>query len=346
LVPAAGIFLLVRCKADLPTWRTALFGALAGIALSVGAFILLDWRDSPADFIDIAALPSHSVWGMDAADLDSPMERLAFSITARQWRDRMFADPSRVMPENVESYVANLGNEFSLAVVLLAGLGAHTLCKHNSHLAILLLTALLAQWAYTFNYEIHDIYVFHISGYVLLSLLAASGAGRLADEWSTLRWHSWVRPLAAAVLVLAVFALSVWPVARPRLDAVRDGRVPSFPFGPYPVHEGLEHSHLLLGLMVEKIEQDAIVFAKWRFLYPYYYVAHIERGRTDLTFLEEKPYRAGDQQESSMLAYVEAHIGERPVYFEHCLEELTDAGYRCRLVPAGNIRLHRVLPVE
>jgi hypothetical protein len=346
LVPAVVIFVLVERKADLVTWRTALFGALVGIALSVGAFILLDWRNSPADFIDVAVLPSHSVWGMDAQDLDSPIERFAFSITARQWRDRMFADPSRVMPENIEWYIENLGNEFSLAAVLLAGLGAYALCRRHLHFAILLLTALLGQWAYTFNYEIHDIYVFHISGYILLSLLAASGAGWLADEWSALRWHSWMRPLAAAVLVLTVLVVSIWPAARPQLNAVRDGQVPSFPFGPYPVQEDLEYSHLQLGLMVERIEQDAIVFAKWQFLYPYYYVAHIEQGRTDLTFLEEKPYRPGEQEESSMLAYVEARIGERPVYFEHCLEELTSAGYRCRLVPTGNIRLYRVLPVE
>jgi hypothetical protein len=346
LAPAVGIFMLVERKVGLPAWRAALSGALVGVVLFVGAFLVLDWLDSPADFIDIAVQPSRSVWGMDEQDLDSPMERLAFSITARQWRDRMFAEPSRVMWENIEWYVANLGNEFSLVAVLFAGLGIYALCVCHPRLAALLLTALLAQWAYTFNYEIHDIYVFHISGYVLLSLLAASGAGVLADLWSTLGWRGWSRPVAATILVLGAFAVAAWPTVRPQIDAVRDGRVPSFPFGPYPVYEGLEISHLRLGMQVRKLKEDAIVFAKWQFLYPYYYVAHIEQGRTDLVFLEEKPYRAGPQEENSMLEYVATHISERPVYFEHCLEELVDAGYRCRLVPTGNIRLYQVLPAE
>jgi hypothetical protein len=346
LAPAVGIFMLVERKVGPPAWRAALSGALVGVVLFAGAFFVLDWLDSPADFIDIAVQPSRSVWGMDEKDLDSPMERLAFSITARQWRDRMFADPSRVMPENIGWYVANLGNEFSLIAVLFAGLGAYVLCACHPRLAALLLTALLAQWTYTFNYEIHDIYVFHISGYVLLSLLAASGAGLLADLWSTLRWRGWSRPVAAMVLVLGVFAAAIWPTVRPQVDAVRDGQVPSFPFGPYPVREGLESSHLLLGLQVRRLKENAIVFAKWQFLYPYYYVAHIEQGRTDLTFLEEKPYRAGPQEENSMLEYVATHIGERPVYFEHCLQELVNAGYKCRPVATRNVKLYRVLPAE
>jgi hypothetical protein len=344
LAPAVVVFLLVERKADWPTWRTASFGALVGVALFVGAFALLDWLDSPADFLDIAVLPSRSVWGLDARQLDSPMERLAFSITARQWRDRMFADPSRVMPENAGWYIANLVNEYSLTVVLLCVLGACAMRVRRPRLAALLLGALCVQWVYTFNYEIHDLYVFHISGYVLLALLAASGGGLLADLWSTLRWSGWGRPVAAVAGVLVLLVLAIWPTVEPHCDALRAGHVPSFPFGPYPVGDDLELSYQLIGLEIRKLRPDALVFAEWRFLYPYYYIAYLEQGRTDLTFLEEKPYRPGQQQESSMLEYVETHIAERPVYFEHCLEELVDAGYRCRPVPTGSIKLYRLLP--
>ena len=111
--PAVGLYLVLKRKEGAKMWRAALLGALAGLALAVGTFFVLDWRDSPADFIDIAILPSRSVWGLDKTDLDSPLERLAFSLGGRQWRDRMFSDPARVMPEQIAWYVSNLPNEFS-----------------------------------------------------------------------------------------------------------------------------------------------------------------------------------------------------------------------------------------
>jgi hypothetical protein len=99
-------------------------------------------------------------------------------------------------------------------------------------------------------------------------------------------------------------------------------------------------------MAIQKLPRDALVFINWRHLYPFYYVAHIEGERADLVFLEEKPYRAGPQQESSMLQLVREQLPDREIFFSQCLDELTGAGYRCRLVPTGTIRLYRILPAR
>jgi hypothetical protein len=58
-------------------------------------------------------------------------------------------------------------------------------------------------------------------------------------------------------------------------------------------------------MAIQKLPRDALVFANWRHLYPFYYLAQIEGERADLVFLEEKPYRRGAQQESSTLQVVQ-----------------------------------------
>ena len=143
----------------------------------------------------------------------------------------------------------------------------------------------------------------------------------------------------------AVFWVGIGPVLSPRLDAVWEGSVPDFGFGWYPAREpAMSTLHTQVTQAVALMDPDAIVFANWYWLYPYLYAAHVEQGRLDLTFLEQKPHRAGAASESSMLVYVAAHAGERPVYFQDCLDELREAGYRCFPRPVGMTTLYRVRP--
>ncbi|MBL7201464.1 MAG: DUF2723 domain-containing protein [Anaerolineae bacterium] len=65
-----------------------------------------------------------------------------------------------------------------------------------------------------------------------------------------------------------------------------------------------------------------------------------------LAFIEQKPHREGEHSESSVIAYVEAHIGEHPVYWTDCLPELRAAGYECQPRLVGPTTLYRVLPAE
>ena len=340
--PAAALYVWLRRRREWRTWRAALAGASVGVCLAVGAFVALDARDSPADFIRAAILPSRSVYGLSEADLDSPFERLAFSLGGRQFRQRMFADVPEVMERNVRAFVGNLEHEFSLPTLALALLGSLAVLARQRQLAVLLLGSLALQWAYAFNYDIGDIYVFHIPSYLLMALLAAAGAAWLADATARWRSSSWQRRVVAGIGAVLLTAAAIWPIAVPRLPALRAGRVPQFPFEHYPVDDGLAREHLRLRLVVQRLEPGALLFAEWRRLYPYYYVAHLEEGRSDLRFVELQPHRVGESAETSVIEYVGAQLKERAVYLERCLPELVDAGLICWPVPAGVDTLYRM----
>jgi hypothetical protein len=250
------------------------------------------------------------------------------------------------MLEQISWYVTNLPDEFSWVALVLALVSGRALWGRCPRLAVLLLGSLFAAWLYAFNYEIHDVYVFHIPGYVLLALLVASGGGALAD-WAASTWgRKGLGRALAAIAVLAVCGLGLVPMLTPRWEDVREGRVPDFAYSGYPVNDRSIVEHMDIKMAILKLPRDAHVFVNWRHLYPFYYLAHVEGERADLVFLEEKPYRAGQQPETSLLQYVGEHIPDREIYFSQCLDELTRAGYRCRLVPTGTIRLYRILPAR
>jgi hypothetical protein len=347
LAPSVLLHLWAKRKSAGAIWRPLTLGALIGALLAVGAFLVLDWRASPGDFFAVAIQPSRSVWGLAAEDLDSPFERLAFSLGGRQFRGLMFADPVRVMQINVRQYLRNFPYELSIATTVLAALGVMELVLRQRRLALLLLSALTIQWIYAFNYEIWDIYVFHTPGYVLLALLATRGAGGLAQRWTRLCWHSRVRPVAAGVLVVLAFAAGIGPILAHKWDGVWRGYTPGFAPIRFPFSGAQQagfHAHVTE--TVAHLESEAIVFAPWDILYPYYYAAHLEQGRTDLAFIEQKPHREGEYSESSVIAYVESHIAKRPVYWTDCPPELRAAGYECQPRLVGPATMYRVLPIE
>lgn len=346
LAPAVGAFLLVSRRWNWSVWRPALWGALVGVGLAFIAFLIVDMNAPPANYFDSVVQPSRSAWDLKAADLDSPFERLAFGISARQFRPFMFADPGRVMPQQAREYRDGLSNELSPLAIVLAGLGVLGLLACQRRLALLLLLALTAQWLYTFNYTIWDLYVFHIPSYVFLVLLAAAGAGWLAEGWRVLarRWcGGWT---VEVLLAAAVLTFGVRPVLASYWGTVIEGKQP-FDFDEYPVNEfSLNLLHPLATAAVADLPENAIVFTDWDMLYPFYYVAHIEQGRTDLIFIETFPRDDTDALAESVLGYVQAQLGHRPVLFSERLSEIQEAGYRFGPFRAGPTRLYRVLPAD
>lgn len=345
LAPAVFLFLLLSQRRGKAAWRPALLGALTGVGLTLLAFLVVDEHAPPANYFDSVVLPSRSAWGLGAGDLDSPLERFLFGLSALQFRPFMFADPAEVMPRLAGEYFRRLPEEISPLVLGLAGLGALGLLMRRPRRALLLLVALAAQWLYTFNYDIWDLYVFHIPGYVLLALLAAVGAGWLLDGGRALVRNPRGRPLVEGLLVAALLALGVWPALAPRWDAALAGGVPSFGFDEYPVDGfSLEVLHPLVTATVLDLPEGSIVFTDWDLLYPLYYAAHIEQGRTDLVFVETFPRDDVEGLAESVVEYVQAELSHRPVFFSERVPELAEAGFRLIPFRAGPTRLYRVQP--
>jgi hypothetical protein len=75
--------------------------------------------------------------------------------------------------------------------------------------------------------------------------------------------------------------------------------------------------------IINRVEENAIVFADWDKLYSYIYTAHIEEGKTGISFHEAW---IGDEQVLSETAiqYIDANIDDRPIYFAIDMPGLTD----------------------
>jgi hypothetical protein len=90
----------------------------------------------------------------------------------------------------------------------------------------------------------------------------------------------------------------------------------------YPIHA--PHKAILDALKIlGPLEDDAIVFTDWDKLYSYVYTAHIEQGRTGMSF---HMALTGDETRLSAttLAYINKNLDQRPIYFAVSLPELTD----------------------
>jgi hypothetical protein len=346
LAPAVGVFLLLswwRARGlGQAIWRPALLGALAGTGLMLVAFLALDWNAPPANFFDSAVLPSRSAWGYGPNELNTPFERLAFNLGGRQFRSLMFADPGETMPRLYQQYLDGLPHELSRWVLGLAGIGLLGLLVRRWRVAGLFLLALAAYAVYTFNYDLWDLYVFFIPSYVLLAILAGVGLGWLVDGLRRLVPWRVARLVAEPALAVAVVAVGVWPIMAPNMLSIRMGR-PAFNFDGYPADSmGMTGVHPQATAVVRGLEQNAIVFTDWYWLYSFYYAADIEQGRTDLMFIETTPYVEGGGLAESVIPYVQDHLPGHPIFFARRQPEMTRAGYSFLPVHVGPMTLYRV----
>jgi preprotein translocase subunit SecG len=74
------------------------------------------------------------------------------------------------------------------------------------------------------------VYVFHILGYVLLTLLVSSGGGSLAGGAASLWRRKGLGRALTAITVLALCGMGLVPMLVLRWEAVREGHVPDFSF--------------------------------------------------------------------------------------------------------------------
>jgi hypothetical protein len=212
--------------------------------------------------------------------------------------------------------------------------------------ALLFFLALAVHWGYTFNYDLWDLYVFFVPGYCMLAMLASAGLGWLLDGLGRLI-PQWVGRLAAeAAVAVAVLAVGVWPLAAPRKEMLRAGR-PDFTtddyFSGYPADDyGMTGVHREATAFVRRLDPGAIVFTDWYWAYPFYYAAHIEQGRTDLTFLETIPQMENSRLPESFIPYIRERLPEHPIYFSDRRPELARAGFTLTPTRIGSRLLYRV----
>jgi hypothetical protein len=330
------------------TWVGAVMGGFVGAALALIAFLALDAYNAPSTYYAATARHALSVWGLSPGDFDSPFERLNFLYAAKQFRPFLFDNPAANMPANARAYWDYLNEAFAPLTVALMMLGVAALFKRRSREGMLLGLAWVTQFAFVTNYDVGDIQVFYIPGFVILALFVSAGLAFLLGffAWLAQRLSSLTRGAAgaapAAGLVLLVGL--PWPLMPIIQEAWAEGRATFIAEGdfadyPYPVDNPAYPREDALAL-VEGLEDNAIVFTGWDMLYPYYFVAHVEQGRPGLAFHETHPQDGVTRLADSTLAYIEANIDTRPIYFSERPSWLADK-YKITRTDSGLFRIEK-----
>jgi hypothetical protein len=123
---------------------------------------------------------------------------------------------------------------------------------------------------------------------------------------------------------------------------VQQGRLPFLGDQGFIVDSSFNLSYKQVSLIAKDLEPNAIMFQKWDVLYPYWYAANIEQGRTDLSFIEQNPYHTSSGFPTSTIDFIRANFGKHPIYLAAYQSEVQQAGFKLRLVSIDFAQFYKV----
>jgi hypothetical protein len=336
--PGIGLFIL----AQRPDWRKILkpilLGLLVGLAILLLAFLIVDHNQAPYSIIQTSYLPSISTWGRSPTDVDTPLARFFFLLSAKQWRGNMFNFGA--FPELIGTFAERLWADYGFVLTVAMLLGLFNIGKFKRGLDWLFGIGLLVYLIYTLNYRIGDIYVFYVPLYVYLCTLLAAGISWTIQLLGKLSLPDFGRKaIPIAVLVIALLGMA-GPFI-PHISYLREGET-SFEFANILPNQEAERWHHGITATVAAMEPDAIALISWNDLYAYYYVAYVELGRDDLYFIEAAPYSHKPGMADSLVALIDQNLATRPIYTETRFPELNRIGISSIPATVGAKRLFRL----
>lgn len=336
IAPTAVVFVISTLwlrRLRWPQWRRALLVALVGVALGVGAFLLaslaIDLNNPPSSFIQVALYPSRSLWGLEATDLDSPLERLRLTMAGRQWQDAMFPGDLDIADEIVIYCDRLISYEFSPLMLLCAMLGVTVMLHIVPQLGVFWLVAFATILYFILHYQPPDKYIFYLPTSLLVAIATGCGAGSLL-EWAHRylvagRKRRYLAPLCLLAVALLV-RMVVQPSGAPRWRALRAGAATFVQEDyVYPLYN-LEEPRRMTTWKLKSLPDNALLITEWRALYTMYYLAHVEQLRPDITILEASPHGAEEGMVADTLIQElkDALREGRPVYAERVYGNLRD----------------------
>jgi hypothetical protein len=327
------------------TWRPAIVGAAIGVTGAVAVFVLIDAIDPPAQYFEAVVAPSYLAWDLEEGQIDSVLERMKFDWTARQFTGLMFTQEG-LMGERWEAFREGVKAEISWPLLLAGFVGLAWLLWRNWRAAVFIVIALATQLVYAFNYDIGDmIYVFYIPAYMLLVLLAGAGLTALNDGLVRIPLPSAARSALPFFISALALVFAVYPIASVNNEYVVAGTTPPYDFEAYPYNDFVASAmHPILTAMVVDLPDNAIVFGDWDDLYPRFWVAHVEQGRTDVMFHETYPADDQEGMAESAVEYIVEMSAIRPVFVPERIRQLTDVGLTYVPMRVGPVKMFKVVP--
>jgi len=349
MAPAAVLFVLLH-RRRIANTATAVAGAAAGVAVTLAAFALADPPDNPCSYFNTVIDPCRSEWNLAPEDTDGFLERVYLSLSAPQFQSLMSSQTLGRTWEKVIQYVQNVPREIPPLWLPAAAGGLFWLGRRNGKMTALLLLASAAHLLYYLQLD-GVVYPMYIPTYAVIALFGVTGLAWAEDACRALAIRYGTRPHSPAAFDRICAAVAIAAVGWPMLFADawdREGRR-AFWLPPeerdWPGVGYSEEYQRELREVLSKLEDDAIVFTGWCHLYPYYYVAHLEQGRTDMRFFLDyhdgarRPVLADSAVE--LVKQTKRETPERQIYFTHEPRQIA-ALYEFELAHEGVERLYRV----
>ncbi len=353
MAPAAILFVLLHPQRRWANLGVAVLGAIAGAGITLAAYAVIDRADSPCSYFRVAIDPSRSQWDLTADDTDGFLDRVKLSLTAPQFQGKLFSQPAKVTRQKTLDYFANLPSEFPPLWLAAALAGLLRLGRLNAKMSVLLAFTFAAHLAFNLQFD-GIVYLKHISTYVLIAVFGTAGLAWASDALGAAvarfdkRKHS--PGMLDATLAIAGLVVVAIPMILPGAWNAEGRRAYWVP--PEERDEaGVAYSrkfHLDVRALIGKLEDDAVVFTGWNHVYPYYYVAHVEQGRTGIEILFDYPGEFARPEDAeladSALQYVEQirrETPQRPIHFTHEVKKVKEV-YELRRTHEGLEPLYRV----
>lgn len=312
-------------------WVQALLGALVGMIIFLAAFLLLDFLNVSAGYYNTVVRPSLSVWDMTPADFDSPLERLAFLYFPPQFKDQFFSVSYNEMKTRLTDFAGAASWSRWLALLgCIALLVPRKGSPARWREAILLIVALITLLGFAVTYNVFDFHAYYIPAMLVLANFIGLGVNAILEAVALIpKIPQFVPAGLGILLILAGFY--------PSLDLITTSWKQHIPpgledweryFFEYPDARRLETEKI-----VNSLAENSIVFTDWDHVYDFYYVAHVLQSRVHTDFHETFPQDGITQFAESAIAYIEANIDARPIYFS---ERPSQLATRYRITPAGS----------
>ena len=317
-------------------WIAAGAGALLGALLTFAFFFYLDHNNPPSSIYNTVYLTNLSAFGLSADEFDTPLKRFFAIFPANHfWSYYFTASPGETGRRMIE-YLSY----FPLWGIPLVILGALSLLRERWAEGSYPLLAFLVIWGFAVTVSFSVYREFYVPVTVITSVWFGVGATTLLSLLKRLPVQSQPqRSSLQALFMILLVALPVWNARADLIPAIKNGYPPFVRRDHiYPVFapdKAINDANKILA----RVEENAIVFAPWDKLYSYVYTAHIEDGRSGISFHEAWSTEE-ERLADSTIAYIEQNLDIRPIYFTIHLPELTDR-YQLEKIDDTLYRIYR-----
>jgi hypothetical protein len=301
-------------------WLGAAAGALLGLALTFSFFLYLDYRDPLSSIYNTVYRPSLSAIGLTIHEFDTPLERFFVLFPANRFWSFYFTASMEEIGRRLIEYLSF----YPIWAIGLILIGIVTLFKQNWSDGLYPLIAFLVVWGFAVTVAFSVYREFYVPAAVFMYVWFGLGASIIVELFEQIfeKNQARTRVLQIVVSVLLII-LPLWQSRNDLNLAIKNG---------YTTFVRRDHIYPIFApdkairdamRIINRIEDNAIVFADWDKLYSYIYTAHIEEGKTGIAFHEatitDEPSLA-----QSARTYIETNIDVRPIYFTVFMPELME----------------------